>query len=141
MRYPQQQHSTCAAVDAAVAAAASAAAAASIASVAAAAGAAVMALLRLLLPLQLLLQLQFAAAADPADGSSSDASDSTSSAWIVESYRPRGPWPVLTAMDYDSAALNFMIASEYLDAEAAWEVAVAADRPAESPSHVAPGTA
>ena len=44
-------------------------------------------------------------------------------------------------MDYDAAALNFMIASEYLDAQAAWEVAVAADRPAESPSHVAPGTA
>ena len=68
------------------------AAAASIASVAAAAaGAAVMPLLRLLLQL-LLLQWHFAAAADPADGSSAEASDSTSSAWIVESYRPRGPW-------------------------------------------------
>ena len=121
-----------AAVDAAVAAAASAAAAASIASVVAAAGAAVMPLLQLLLRLQLLLQLQFAAAADPADGSSSEASDSTSSAWIVESYRPRGPWPVLTAMDYDAAALKFCIASDYVDAQAAFEVAVAADRKAKS---------
>ena len=102
MRYPQQQHSTCAAVDAAVAAAASAAAAASIASVAAAAGAAVMPLLRLLLRLQLLLQVQFAATVDPADGSSSEASDSTSSAWIVESYRPRGPLPVaVSQLDSD----------------------------------------
>ena len=88
-----QHVAAAAAADAAAPAAASAAAAASIASVAAAAaGAAVMPLLRLLLWLQLLLQLQFAAAADPADGSSAEVSDSTSSAWIVESYRPRGPW-------------------------------------------------
>ena len=80
-------------VAAPAAASAAAAAAVSIASVAAAAAcAAVMPVLPLLLWLHLLLQLQFAAAADPADGSSTEVSDSTSSAWIVESYRPRGPW-------------------------------------------------
>ena len=83
-----------AAASASIASVAAAAGAASIASVAAAAGAAVMPRLRLLLQLQLRLQLQFAAAVDPADGSSSEVSDSTSSAWIVESYRARGPWPV-----------------------------------------------
>ena len=38
----------------------------------------------------------------------------------------------LTAMDYDAAALKFCIASDYVDAQAAFEVAVAADRKAKS---------